>query len=67
MRKEVKKMKEILMYMRRKLQQEKGEVSVEWALVAVIMAGAILAVFSPGITDALTTAMGVISAALTGA
>jgi Flp pilus assembly pilin Flp len=60
-------MKEILMYTLRKLQQKKGEVSVEWALVAVIMAGIILTVFSPGVSGALTGAMGYITSALAGA
>jgi len=58
-------MKEMLRYMRMKLKQEKGEVSVEWALVAVIMAGVILAVFMPGVSGALTAAIATITSALT--
>ncbi len=58
-------MKEMLRYMSMKLKQEKGEVSVEWALVAVIMAGVILAVFMPGVRGALQGAVDSITAALT--
>ncbi len=58
-------MKEIMKYMFRKLKQEKGEVSVEWALVAVAMGSVIVLVFSPGITAALTTALATISGYLT--
>ncbi len=54
-------MKEFL----RKLREEKGEVSVEWALVAVIMAAMIVLIFSPGIKIALTGAIAAISNALT--
>ncbi len=53
--------------MLKKLQSEKGEVSVEWALVAVIMSVIILAVFYPGVQGALTTAITTITTALTGA
>jgi Flp pilus assembly pilin Flp len=56
-RKEVKNMKEILRYIKMKLQAEKGEVSVEWALVAVIMALIIAGVFNPGVSAALTAAI----------
>ncbi len=49
----------------RKLKEEKGEVSVEWALVAVIMAAIIVLVFSPGVRDALSAAIASISSALT--
>ena len=58
-------MKEMLKYVQLKLQEEKGEVSVEWALVAVIMAVIIATVFNPGISGALTTAIGTISSYLT--
>ncbi len=58
-------MKEMLRYMRMKMQQEKGEVSVEWALVAVVMAGIILAAFLPGVQGALQQAIDAIKAALT--
>ncbi len=58
-------MKEMLRYLRMKLQQERGEVSVEWALVAVIMAGVILTVFLPGVGEALGQAIDAIKAALT--
>ena len=54
-------MKEMLRYMRMKLQEETGEVSVEWALVAVIMALIIATVFNPGVSAALTAAIARIS------
>jgi len=54
-------MKEILRYMRMKLQDEKGEVSVEWVLVAVIMAIIIVLAFSPTVQAMLTQAIGRIS------
>jgi Flp pilus assembly pilin Flp len=50
-------MKEMLMYLRMKLQEEKGEVSVEWALIASIMAIVIAAVFYPGVQTALNAAI----------
>ncbi len=49
----------------RKLREEKGEVSVEWALVAVIMAFIILGTFLPGVTGAISAAIANISSALT--
>ncbi len=49
----------------RKLREEKGEVSVEWALVAVIMAFIILGTFLPGVTGAIASAIANISSALT--
>ena len=60
-------MKEIMKYMSKKLKEEKGEVSVEWALVAIFMGLAISTVFSPGIQAALTTALGTISGYLSAA
>ena len=60
-------MKEIMKYMSKKLKEEKGEVSVEWALVAIFMGLAISTVFNPGIQGALATAFGTISGYLTGA
>ncbi len=50
-------MLEMLRYLKLKLQQEKGEVSVEWALVAVIMTLIIATVFLPGVRGGLDTAM----------
>lgn len=58
-------MKEIMKYMFMKLKQEKGEVSVEWALVAIFMGLAISTVFSPGIQAALLAALGTITGYLT--
>jgi Flp pilus assembly pilin Flp len=58
-------MKEMFKSLRRKLQDNKGEVSVEWALVAVVMAGIIIAAFLPGVQGALTAAIASISSALT--
>ncbi len=60
-------MKEIFKSLRRKLQDNKGEVSVEWALVATIMALAIIGVFMPGVRGALTSAIAAITGALTSA
>jgi len=60
-------MMEILKHLKMKLKEEKGEVSVEWALVAVFMTIARSAVFLPGVQAALTTAIGYISSQLTGA
>lgn len=54
-------MKEMLRYIRMKLQEEKGEVSVEWVLVAVIMAIIIIGVFNPTVATMLTDAIKVIS------
>ncbi len=58
-------MKEKLKYLQMKRKDEKGEVSVEWALVAVIMAFIILGTFSPGVTSALGAAIASITTALT--
>ena len=58
-------MKKMLKYMFKKVKGEKGEVSVEWALVAVAMGSIILLVFSPGIKAALNTAIATISGYLT--
>ena len=60
-------MLEILKHLKMKLKEEKGEVSVEWALVAVFMTIAISAVFLPGVQTALTGAITYISSALSGA
>lgn len=60
-------MKELVKYLYMKLNQEKGEVSVEWALVAVIMGLIITTVFSPGVSAALTAAIATISGYLTSA
>ena len=60
-------MKKMMKDVFRKLKQEKGEVSVEWALVAIFMGLAISTVFSPGIQAALTTALGTISGYLSAA
>ncbi len=51
-------------YLRMKLKQEKGEVSVEWALVAVMMALIIALVFMPGVRGGLQTALSNITAKL---
>ncbi len=40
-----------------KLREEKGEVSVEWALVAVAMCLVIIAAYMPGVRDGLQTAI----------
>ncbi len=58
-------MKEMLKYLQVKLEAEKGEVSVEWALVAVIMAFIIVGTLNPGITSALSAAITTISGYLT--
>jgi Flp pilus assembly pilin Flp len=60
-------MKEILRYMRMKLQDVKGEVSVEWVLVAVIMAIIIVLAFSPTVQTMLTDAINRISAQVSSA
>lgn len=54
-------MKEMLRYMWTKLKAEEGEVSVEWVLVAVIMAIIIVLAFSPTVQTMLTQAIGRIS------
>ncbi len=51
-------MKNMLRYMRMKLQDVKGEVSVEWVLIAVIMAIIIVLAFSPTVQTMLTDAIG---------
>lgn len=66
-RKEVKYMNKIWNYIQMKLKEEKGEVSVEWALVAVIMAFIILGVFSPGVKEALNQAIDGIKSAISSA
>ena len=60
-------MKEILKYMWTKLKAEKGEVSVEWVLVAVIMAIIIVGAFSPTVQAMLQTAINRISTEVSGA
>jgi Flp pilus assembly pilin Flp len=60
-------MMDMLRYAWRKLKEERGEVSVEWVMVAVIMAIMILTVFSPGVSGALTAAIGSISGAISSA
>jgi Flp pilus assembly pilin Flp len=57
--------KEMLKHFQLKLKDEKGEVSVEWALVAVAMGSVIILVFNPGISAALSTAIATISGYLT--
>jgi Flp pilus assembly pilin Flp len=57
-------MKEMLRYMWMKLRESKGEVSVEWVMVAVIMAIIILGAFLPGVGGALNTAIQSISTAI---
>ncbi len=57
-------MKEMLRYLQLKLQQEKGEVSVEWALVALIMALIIAVVFLPGVRGGLDSAIQTITGQL---
>jgi Flp pilus assembly pilin Flp len=64
---EVKNMKKMLKFLRLKLREEKGEVSVEWALVAVVMAIIIIGAFLPGVRDALGVAIDRISALITSA
>jgi Flp pilus assembly pilin Flp len=58
-------MKEMFRNLRKKLQDNKGEVSVEWALVAVVMCVVILAAFLPGVQGALEAAIQSITSALT--
>jgi len=53
--------------MRMKLQDVKGEVSVEWVLVAVIMAIIIVGVFNPSVQTMLQTAIQAISTQISGA
>jgi Flp pilus assembly pilin Flp len=60
-------MKEMLRYMWMKLKAEEGEVSVEWVLVAVIMAIIIVLAFSPTVQTMLTQAINRISAQVTAA
>ena len=60
-------MKEILRYMWTKLKAEKGEVSVEWVLVAVIMAIIIVGAFSPTVQAMLQSAINRISTEVSGA
>ncbi len=60
-------MKKMIRYMRTKLQQEKGEVSVEWALVAIVMAIAIIAAFLPSVQAMLTAAISNIGDKIAGA
>jgi Flp pilus assembly pilin Flp len=57
----------MLRYMRMKLQDVKGEVSVEWVLVAVIMAIIIVLAFSPTVQNMLENGIGKIQAQITSA
>lgn len=57
-------MKKTLEHVVMKLKDQKGEVSVEWALVAVIMALIIVAVFAPGVSGGLSTALSNVSGQL---
>ncbi len=59
------KLMEMWKYLQMKLKQEKGEVSVEWALVAVIMAVIIVAVFMPGVRGGIQGAITQIQSQLT--
>ncbi len=58
-------MKEMFRYLQMKLKQEKGEVSVEWALVAVIMAVIIVGAFLPGVRGGIQGAIQTIQDSLT--
>ena len=60
-------MKEMFRYLKMKLQANRGEVSVEWVLVAVIMAIIIVLVFNPAVSNMLTNAIGRISNEVSGA
>ncbi len=60
-------MKEMFRYLRKKLQETKGEVSVEWVLVAVIMAIIIIAVFNPAVSNMLTNGIDQIQSQISGA
>ncbi len=60
-------MKEMFRYLRKKLQETKGEVSVEWVLVAVIMAIIIIAVFNPAVSNMLTNGIDQIQSQINGA
>ncbi len=51
------KMKNLFLKLFVKVKDQKGEVSVEWALVAVAMCLVIIAVFMPGVRDGLQTAI----------
>jgi Flp pilus assembly pilin Flp len=53
--------------MRMKLQDVKGEVSVEWVLVAVIMAIIIVLAFSPTVQSMLENGIGKIDTQISGA
>jgi len=50
------KMKDLFLKLFVKIKDQKGEVSVEWALVAVVMCLVILGAFLPGVRDGLDTA-----------
>ncbi len=58
-------MKKMFKSLGQKLKNNKGEVSVEWALIAVIMAVAILAIFNTSVKDAMQTAIDKVTSALT--
>ncbi len=60
-------MREMFRYLKMKLQENKGEVSVEWVLVAVIMAIIIIAVFNPAVSNMLTNGIQQIQSQISGA
>ncbi len=60
-------MKKMFRYLRMKLQETKGEVSVEWVLVAVIMAIIIVIAFSPTVQSMLETGISRIQSQITSA
>ncbi len=58
------KLKDMFLKLFIKVKDQKGEVSVEWALVAVVMCLVILGAFLPGVRDGLNTAFTNITAKL---
>ncbi len=60
-------MREMFRYLKMKLRENKGEVSVEWVLVAVIMAIIIIAVFNPAVSNMLTNGIQQIQSQISGA
>ncbi len=57
----MKKVKDVFLKLFVRLKDQKGEVSVEWALVAVVMCLVIMGAFLPGVRDGLNTAFATIS------
>ncbi len=51
------KIKDMMLKLFVRVKDQKGEVSVEWALVAVVMCLVILGAFLPGVRNGLNTAM----------